>query len=932
MNPTRRTILARTLIALAVFAVIAGSGVAASAAVFNVVGFGDSIMNGQEFDDGSGSPCNPSNADTCGFIGRLPRSPYYNCSAADCRFVNRGVPGEFTFEGITRLNQILNQSAWDLVVLLEGTNDINEQVSVETVQFNLNQMAIKAKARNAATAHASIIRFNPTFEKPGVASRNNSARKLRDAIASQASSAGRCFVDAWSQLCPTGPELGTCLDKNYWKGGIDGVGHPSTKGYNVLAEEFYRVLGGSGPPGAAEIVAPEGKACGKSPVVEWNKETVSGSSCGNWYRVQLDGAGGTKFDDWFQQGDVCSGSSCSVTIPGSLGGGNYSVRVRTRNTRDLGPWSAGSEFSVVLGAPKKIAKTFGPSGEFFVNGGLAAELEWKPVSNAAGYRVEIATGRGAIVLDEAVTGVEECSGNRCIYAVAEPLPTGTYSWRVQAQNVCGGTFTDPTAFEVVDGPPALAPLTVSPSERLFDRTPTFKWNTVEGAFEFEIEYGAGTSARIPVEGNCTAGTCRFTPPALAPGSYNWRVRGINPLGEGAWSESTAFQIADCDCFEGRAAGGSSFLLAKPANWNGELVIWSHESNYLGFREFGDFPPLAQQQFDDGYALGTTSYTVTGWPLFKSKRDLEKVYTSFVSQHGEPSNVYLVGESVGALVALAAVETASLGNVAGALAMCGPLAGAPNWEGTLDQRLAYDAVCSEVPGATIPGGAKGLPKPHDFTADDIATAVNICTGLDKKRGDRTVEEKQRTRKLMDINGTEDSGLIEAMGHATFGLSDLVRDKKKLKGSLPVGNVGVDYELPSINSGIQRAQADPKARAKLERFYQLTGDVGETKVISLHTSKDPVFFVENQREYADIAPAENLVLGIVRQAEAVHCGFSETEELAAWRALTIWAEGGAKPKPKNLQSRCTGIRKSLGGTCSFDKRPKIDPLAERIRPRS
>ncbi len=915
--------------AMALVAWLAGGNAPSAAAVFEVVGFGDSVTHAVTFDVGGGSTCNAGNPDTCGYIGRLGRSAYYDCDPSTCRFANRGRPSETTIAGLTRLNQVLSERPWDLVLLMEGTNDLNTGISVQTAQFNLSQMAARAKARNVGTAQASIIWFNPSVSKPNLGGLNGAARSLRNAIASQANASRRCFVDAWSRLCPAGSGQIGCFNRNYWKGGADGVGHPNASGYSILTDEFYSVLGSPGLPGAAEIVAPLEQACAKDTEIRWIKESVAGTSCGNWFRVQLEGPGGTTFDDWRQEADVCTGSDCTLILPGGLSKGEYSVRVQTRNTSGYGPWTRSESFSTVPSAPKKVAKTFGPTGQFFINGGLLAELEWKPVSNTDGYRIEIASTRDGVILDEVVTGENECSGKRCVYVTAQPLPTGDYTWRVRAENICGGTFTEPTAFEVIDGPPATAPLAASPGgERIFDPTPTFKWEPVIAAFDFEIEDALGVSTIVSAADACSDGVCRFTSSTLGPGFYTWRVRGLNPLGQSPWSQPVSFQIADCDCVEGRAAGGSSFLLATPREWNGDLVVWSHRSNPFGIKEVENFGRLAQRQFDQGYALATTSYSVTGWPLFKSKRDLEKVYSTFAARFGEPANVYIAGESTGALVALAAVETADLGNLVGALAMCGPLAGAPNWEGTLDLRLAYDALCSEAPRAVIPGGPKGLPGPTDLTEADIAAAVNICTGVDERRPDRTVEQKQRLRQLVELAGITNEGLQEAMRHATFDLADLVRDRKKLKGLLPVGNVGVDYGTPVLNTTIQRASPDPGARAKLERFQQLTGEVGETRVISLHTTLDPVYYVENQTEYSALAPAENLTLGIVQESTASHCGFEEAEELAAWRALAIWAEGGAKPKPKNLQSRCNGLKSTLGGSCRFEARPKLDPLDSRI----
>lgn len=919
-----------TTVALA--AICAGGPVHAQP--LRVVGFGDSVTLGTPFDVGGSSNCKAADPDTCGYLPRLASSAYYNCSAEKCDFSNRGVAGEKTTQGLTRLDQVLNERDWDLLILMQGTNDISANTSPQTVAFNLRQMANKAENRGVNTAQASIIWLNASFPREGMKNRNLLGDNLGALIAADALSTRRCFVDVRSKLCPRGSSQENCIKKNYWTppaNEVDYVGHPNASGYSLLSQEFYRVLGSAGDPGAAEIVSPSGEACGKQAKLTWTKETVAATTCGNWFQVQIDGPGGNLLDRWYSEGDLCSGTDCTLISPVNFDDGTYSIRIRTRNTRGYGPWTQEESFTIVPKAPKVVTQLNAPIGEFFTAGGVAADFSWAPTSETDSYRIELVSKSAGVVFDDSFDAAEVCDASSCTVSLGDPLATGEYTWRVLAENVCGGGWSDPQRLVVFSSAPQAAPVAVSPVTRVFDPTPTLRWEPVEGATEFEIEDPFGSSTTLRAAEACLGGVCRFTTGALAPGAHTWRVRAVNPLGAGAWSPPIAFEVAACDCFEGRAAGGASFLLAVPEVWTGDLVIWTPASNYFGIKELEDFSPLAQRQFDEGAALATTSYSVTGWPLFKSKRDLEKVYSTFVARYGEPTNVYLAGESTGALVAVAAIETARLGNVVGALASCGPLADVANWEPVLDLRLAYDAICGEVRGAAIPGAAKGLPKPHNLAPVDVRNAVNVCTGVDDKRPDRSSEQKQRLKDLLAINDISEEGLQDAMFQATFGLYDLVRDKRKLKGRLPVGNEGVDYGSPSVNGSIQRARADSKGLSLLSKNYQPTGEIGDTKIISLHTSMDPIFFVENQRNFSDLAPATGLTLGIVNESTASHCGFSETETLASWRALKIWAEGGKKPKPKNLQKRCNSLKSTVKGECRFAKRPKLDPLESRIRPR-
>jgi lysophospholipase L1-like esterase len=921
----------RFLLSLAVAAALTVGS--ASAQTFRVVGFGDSITEAIPFDLSAAS-CQSGNPDSCGYTARLEKSNYYNCAAAGCDFANRGKSGELTPQGLTRIDGVLRERDWDLLVLMHGTNDLSRGVSAQTVQFNLERMASKAKARGIDTAHASNIWFHPSFTDSRTASKNSAAENLRNLLRSQTGANRRCFVDVRSKLCPAGAAQAACFDRHYWKppaGVTDFVGHPNSSGYEVMAREFYRVLGSRGEPGAAEIVNPSGDACGAGTLVEWRKETRANTSCGNWFRVQISGPGGSPLDKWFAEGDVCRGSECSVTSPRRLSKGNYSVRIQTRNTAGYGPWTADEDFSVVSFTAAGTPRALGPSGQVFSTSGLDSAFRWKPANDADAYRLVVTSVGEGTVIDESLEASDVCTGGECSFSPRNNLGTGRYNWQVSADSVCGGGTSAPILVEVFDGPPASAPQALSPSQRSFVDTPTFRWEAVNGASEYELEIGTGAGRTVAAEDVCVGEICRLTSAALAVGNYDWRVRARNPLGDSPWSALIPFEVADCDCFRRPAAGGSSILMAVPENWNGDLVLWTHASNSFGVRELPDFGPLAQRQFDEGYALATTSYSVTGWPLFKSQRDLEALFRAFSARHGRPSRVFLAGESTGALVALKALESAKIGNAVGALATCGPMAGSTNWEAALDLRLAYDAICSEVAGAEIPGGPRGLPKSHTLEPIDIRAAVAFCTGVEQPKEQRSTEQKQRLAQLLAVTGLPEGGLQDAMQLATFGLADLIFDSKKLKGRLPVGNEGVLYASPDLNASIQRVTAEGGARSKLDRFSELTGDFGDAKVLSMHTSKDPVFFVENQRELAGIASEANLQTAIAREPTASHCGFSEPELVAAWRGLTGWIDGGPRPKAKNLLKRCRQARAQTGGSCRFARKTKISPLDTRVMPR-
>jgi lysophospholipase L1-like esterase len=64
--------------------------------------------------------------------------------------VNAGVSGETTAQGLKRLSNVLNQSNPNLVILIEGGNDILRGLNLAQAKNNLRNMIMLIKERNIA--------------------------------------------------------------------------------------------------------------------------------------------------------------------------------------------------------------------------------------------------------------------------------------------------------------------------------------------------------------------------------------------------------------------------------------------------------------------------------------------------------------------------------------------------------------------------------------------------------------------------------------------------------------------------------------------------------------------------------------------------------------------------------------------------------------
>lgn len=385
--------------------------------------------------------------------------------------------------------------------------------------------------------------------------------------------------------------------------------------------------------------------------------------------------------------------------------------------------------------------------------------------------------------------------------------------------------------------------------------------------------------------------------------------------------------------EGTTPGGAFYKLVVPDGWNGDLVIWNHGFDPGPVGPVEDLGPLEELQRLQGFAVAASSYRLDGWAVFRTNRDLRAMIAAFRAEFGEPQRVILYGASLGGLVTVRAVERgrAWLGNVVGALSYCGAVAGSRNWDAALDLRLLYDYVCREVPAAAIPGGPGGLPEGSGFGMDQLEAAVDACTGVLQKPADRTAAQRDRLRDLLELARLPEEFLLIDMTYATFALSDLIHDQRKLRGKQGVGNAEVDYGDAGVDAGIERAVPRPGAARRLRRNYSPNGNVGEVKVVALHTDQDGLVIVENESHYADRVPPGNFTVGVAVEPRPSHCGFTPAEVLGAWAALLDWIDGDPQPDAADLQSSCQSFEALVPGPCRIDPAFVIPDLDDRIRPR-
>jgi lysophospholipase L1-like esterase len=193
------------------------------------VAFGDSMTNGEIVSEGSVPGFHPLLVDRAkAYPADLQtglRSRYTTQTAA-ITVENQGVSGETAAQGASRLSGVLSRGGYDVLLLLDGANDITtrDSQSVGPAVRAVQTMVRDAKSRGLLVFVATL----PPQDPQG--SRGTGAilvAPFNDALKSMAASEGVPVVDVYDAF---GANVADLID-------VDGL-HPTAAGYQKIADTF----------------------------------------------------------------------------------------------------------------------------------------------------------------------------------------------------------------------------------------------------------------------------------------------------------------------------------------------------------------------------------------------------------------------------------------------------------------------------------------------------------------------------------------------------------------------------------------------------------------------------------------------------------------------------------------------------------------------
>jgi pimeloyl-ACP methyl ester carboxylesterase len=366
--------------------------------------------------------------------------------------------------------------------------------------------------------------------------------------------------------------------------------------------------------------------------------------------------------------------------------------------------------------------------------------------------------------------------------------------------------------------------------------------------------------------------------------------------------------------------GAQYALFRPFDWNGSLVVYAH-----GFVDpaaalaLPDAAPvevapwvveLRERLLGAGYAVAYSSYSTNGWAVEDGALRTHELHGLFADHFRRPSRTYIVGRSLGALIALMLAERYPA-KYAGALALCGPVGGGLlQTDYIANVRVLFDFF---FPGV-IPGNVVNVPSGLDYSPELVGSIVySISTNWGNALALAAVDQ-------IDLPYTSLSDLVTSivrtLGYNIQGANDLLA---RTGGRSPFGNTTTTYTGSSndaeLNANVGRFYAAAAAVDYLTAFYRPTGNV-KIPLVTLHTTLDPdvPFFHQAALEsLVEAAGASNL---LVQQhvARYGHCNFSPAEAAGAFGGLAKWVEAGVKPVPGQLSYE--GQPGGQGGTTGSD----------------
>ena len=408
---------------------------------------------------------------------------------------------------------------------------------------------------------------------------------------------------------------------------------------------------------------------------------------------------------------------------------------------------------------------------------------------------------------------------------------------------------------------------------------------------------------------------------------------------------------------------AAYRVEVPANWNGELVMYTHGYAGEGATLAANDSVIRRHLIQNGYAWAASGYSKNSYDVRAGIEDTNKLALAFATITGKaaPARTYIMGHSMGGHIAAAALEEETLATAqnkvryAGALPMCGVMAEADLFNGIASQGLASLSISGF--NAALPAALTARQRYQmllDVSLNPNSVKLPVHQALFNNFGSPGMTPKGTagaqyasiiknttggTRPIFDI-GLSFGGSFAGGAYANFGVDGVLTGlftKYSLDTSKIVYVIDGDASASAaLNAAAPRVTPDanfnPLRRDGL-RWLPLTNGRPYAPMVTLHTLGDLFVPFSMQQVYrnrvvaAGATRADRVVQRAIRGA--THCDFTNAEMQAAFDDMVKWVKQGTKPAGDDVLTPATVAAATYGCTHTKNAFHPVDEAANNTR---
>lgn len=369
--------------------------------------------------------------------------------------------------------------------------------------------------------------------------------------------------------------------------------------------------------------------------------------------------------------------------------------------------------------------------------------------------------------------------------------------------------------------------------------------------------------------------------------------------------------------------GAAYLIEIPANWNGNLVLYSHGYVVPGSanppRDVGD-PFTGGYLKSKGYALAGSAYRTTGWSVHEALEDQIALLNFFDQTFGRPKQTFAWGHSLGGMITAGLVQR-DPSRFDGALPMCGALAGGVGvWNVGLDSEFVFKTLLApnsqlQLVNITNPQANLGLAEsvlaqaqatPQGRARIALMAAVGDLPGWFSPAEPEPAANDFATREVDQFHWASqvDFPFIFAFraelegragGNPSWNTGVDYReqlrksvDREEVAALYAAAGLSLDADLDAL-AGTPRISANRGAVGYLTRNIVFNGDLSDVPVLTLHTTGDGLVLNQDEQAYASVVEDRDSLREVFVH-RAGHCTFTPGETIAAFNALVARVHTG------------------------------------------